>query len=97
MSLGFDAVKVKKIAKLAALHIEDHDIPKYCEALTNTFNLINQMTEVDTQAVAPMSHPLDAQQRLRADRVTDIDRRKQLLALAPKTEAGFILVPKVIE
>jgi aspartyl-tRNA(Asn)/glutamyl-tRNA(Gln) amidotransferase subunit C len=44
-----------------------------------------------------MSHPRDVAQRLRADLVTEPDRREQLLALAPSSEAGLYLVPKVIE
>jgi aspartyl-tRNA(Asn)/glutamyl-tRNA(Gln) amidotransferase subunit C len=44
-----------------------------------------------------MSHPRDVAQRLRADEVTEPDRRAPLLALAPQSEAGLYLVPKVIE
>ena len=44
-----------------------------------------------------MSHPFDAVQRLREDVVTDFDRREDFQAIAPKTEDGLYLVPKVIE
>jgi len=55
------------------------------------------MSAVDTRGVTPMAHPLDAQQRLRADEVTEINQREQLQANAPQVEAGLFLVPQVIE
>lgn len=65
--------------------------------MNRIFGLMEQMREVDTDAVEPMSHPRDVAQRLRADEVTEPDRRDALLRLAPKSEAGLYLVPKVIE
>ncbi len=65
--------------------------------LNRIFALMEQMQGVDTTLVEPMSHPRDVAQRLRADRVTESDRREQLLPLAPKSENGLYLVPKVIE
>ncbi len=44
-----------------------------------------------------MAHPLDAVQRLRADEVTESDQREQFQRIAPATENGLYLVPKVIE
>ena len=65
--------------------------------LSNILELVEQMNAVDTSGVTPMSHPLDAVQRLREDVVTEIDRREQFQAIAPLTEDGLYLVPKVIE
>jgi len=47
--------------------------------------------------VTPMAHPLDANQRLREDQITETDRRGEFQAGAPAVENGFYLVPKVIE
>ena len=44
-----------------------------------------------------MAHPLAAHQRLRPDAVTEVNQREAFQAIAPKTEAGVYLVPKVIE
>jgi aspartyl-tRNA(Asn)/glutamyl-tRNA(Gln) amidotransferase subunit C len=56
---------------------------------------------VDTAGIEPMSHPLDALlaggQPLRADAVTEEDRRAAYQAAAPAVEGGLYLVPKVIE
>ena len=53
--------------------------------------------DIDTRAVAPLAHPFDAVQRLRADEVTEVDQRDYLQRNAPATQDGLYLVPKVIE
>jgi aspartyl-tRNA(Asn)/glutamyl-tRNA(Gln) amidotransferase subunit C len=55
------------------------------------------MQAVDTAGVEPMAHAQDLAQRLRPDLVTETDRRAAFQAIAPETEAGLYLVPKVIE
>jgi len=44
-----------------------------------------------------MSHPLDVVQRLRDDKVTESDQRDEFQNVAPATQEGLYLVPKVIE
>ena len=95
MSLEKD--DVEKIAHLARLGISDADVPDYARNLSDILTLVEQMSAVDTRGVTPMAHPLDAQQRLRADEVTETNQREQLQANAPQVEAGLFLVPQVIE
>jgi aspartyl-tRNA(Asn)/glutamyl-tRNA(Gln) amidotransferase subunit C len=95
MSLNAD--QVRKIAHLARLAINESDIAEYARNLSRILELAEQMNAVDTAGVAPLAHPLDASQRLRADAVTEPDRREQFQAIAPQVEAGLYLVPKVIE
>ena len=95
MSIEVD--EVKKIAKLAALNVDDADIQSYATNLSNILDMVAQMEAVDTTDVTPMSHPFDAVQRLREDEVTDFNRREDFQAIAPATEDGLYLVPKVIE
>jgi aspartyl-tRNA(Asn)/glutamyl-tRNA(Gln) amidotransferase subunit C len=95
--MSLDKTDVEKIAHLARLAIADADIPDYARDLTNIFNLVEQMSAVDTSNITPMAHPLDANQRLRMDEVTEVDQREKFQAIAPKTEAGVYLVPQVIE
>jgi aspartyl-tRNA(Asn)/glutamyl-tRNA(Gln) amidotransferase subunit C len=59
--------------------------------------LVDQLQSVETEGVEPMSHPMDAVQRLRADRVTEPNQRDALQAIAPAVENGLFLVPKVID
>ena len=95
--MSIDVDEVKKIAKLAALDVKDEDIQSYADDLSNILGLVEQMSAVDTTSVTPMSHPFDAVQRLREDVVTEVNRREDFQAIAPKTEDGLYLVPKVLD
>lgn len=88
---------VHRVARLARLRLDDAQSQAMVAEMNRIFGLMAQMQAVDTAAVAPMSHPRDLAQRLRADEVTEPDRRADLLPLAPQSEAGLYLVPKVIE
>ncbi|MCI0505341.1 MAG: Asp-tRNA(Asn)/Glu-tRNA(Gln) amidotransferase subunit GatC [Gammaproteobacteria bacterium] len=88
---------VENIAHLARLAIDETDIPSYANNLSSILELVEQMNAIDTAGVEPMAHPLDAVQRLRKDEVTERDQRELFQQVAPLTEAGLYLVPKVIE
>ena len=88
---------VEKIAHLARLAIDEDQVDEYAAALSNILELVEQMNAVDTSDVIPMAHPLDMAQRLRPDEVTETDQRDKYQGIAPATEAGLYLVPKVIE
>jgi aspartyl-tRNA(Asn)/glutamyl-tRNA(Gln) amidotransferase subunit C len=88
---------VIKIAHLARLDITESEVASTTESLSRILGLIEQMNAVDTGTVAPMAHPQDVALRLRDDRVTEADQREKFQAIAPATEAGLYLVPKVIE
>lgn len=95
--MSLERSDVEKIAHLARLEIADTDVPEYANNLSNILDLVAQMDAVDTENVAPMAHPLDAVQRLRVDEVTETDQRDHFQKIAPATENGLYLVPKVIE
>ena len=95
--MSLDADAVKKIAFLARLKIDEADVPGYVNNLSNIIDLVEQMNTVDTTGVVPMSHPMDAVQRLREDVVTETNKREAFQAIAPNTEDGLYLVPQVIE
>lgn len=95
--MALDKSEVEKIAQLAKLHISEADADEVANRITEILALIDQMQSVDTDSVEPMAHPLDVVQRLRADTVTETDRRDELQTLAPAAQDGLYLVPKVIE
>jgi aspartyl-tRNA(Asn)/glutamyl-tRNA(Gln) amidotransferase subunit C len=88
---------VEKIAHLARLAISPQETARYVQDLSRILDLVAQMEAVDTRGVEPMAHPLHMAQRLRPDQPTEPDRRDRFQAIAPLTEAGLYLVPKVIE
>ncbi|KAA3629629.1 MAG: Asp-tRNA(Asn)/Glu-tRNA(Gln) amidotransferase subunit GatC [Proteobacteria bacterium] len=88
---------VESIAHLARLSIREEDIPDYTRNLSDILDFVARMSAVDTTGVIPMAHPLDANQRLRSDEVSETDQRDLFQQGAPRVEAGLYLVPKVIE
>jgi len=95
MSLGPD--EVKNIAHLARLNIDESKIDAMAKNLSSILDLVAQMNSVDTSDVTPMAHPQDLTQRLRADEVLEHNQREHFQKIAPQTENGLYLVPKVIE
>jgi len=89
--------EVNKIAYLARLKINPEQLHNYACNLSSIFDLVEQMNAVDTTGIEPMAHPQDVTQRLREDVATEPDQHQLFQALAPETEAGLYLVPKVIE
>ncbi len=88
---------VRAIAHLARLHIDEDAIDDYVTDLSSILSLVDQMSQVDSSAVAPLANPLDATQRLRDDEVTEINQRDKFQQIAPDVADGLYRVPKVIE
>lgn len=95
--MALERSDVEKIAHLARLGLNDADIPQTTATLNNILGLIDAMQAVDTTGIEPLAHPLEATQRLRADRATESNHRDAYQAIAPAVENGLYLVPKVIE
>lgn len=95
MALNSD--DVEKISNLARIRIREEDVEGYAQDLSGILSLVDQLNEAATDGVAPMAHPLDQTQRLRADQVTESDQRERFQSGAPQVESGLYLVPKVIE
>ncbi len=95
--MALERSDVEKIAHLARLGLDEADLPRTTETLNNILSLIDQMQAVDTDGIAPLAHPLEATQRLRADVVTESDQRDAYQRVAPAVDSGLYLVPKVIE
>ena len=95
--MSVDEATVKRIAKLARIAITDEEAHHYTPELNNILGWIEQLGEVDTSGVEPMTAVIPNELRLRDDVVTDGGIRDQVLANAPQAEHGFFTVPKVIE
>jgi aspartyl-tRNA(Asn)/glutamyl-tRNA(Gln) amidotransferase subunit C len=95
--MALDNADILNIAKLARLQVNDNQVDDYANSISSILDLVDAMQKVNTDGVEPLANPLDAQQRLRADVVTANNQREAFMAIAPKSEAGLFLVPKVIE
>ncbi len=88
---------VRNIAQLARLAIDDDALEQYTADLSRILDLVEQMNQVDSSDVEPLSNPLDATQRLRDDEVSETDQRDKFQRIAPDVADGLYRVPKVIE
>jgi aspartyl-tRNA(Asn)/glutamyl-tRNA(Gln) amidotransferase subunit C len=88
---------VARIAKLARLELSPNEAETTRSQLNAVFNIFEQLQAVNTDGVKPMTHPTSTRLRLREDRVSEIDQREAYQRVAPETEGGLYLVPKVIE
>ncbi len=95
--MALDKKDVLNIAHLARLAVNAQDVPEYARNLSGILQFVEKMNEIDTTDIRPMAHPLDTEQRLREDVVTEHDQREHFQAIAPAIENGLYLVPKVIE
>jgi aspartyl-tRNA(Asn)/glutamyl-tRNA(Gln) amidotransferase subunit C len=88
---------IKQIAWLARLEIDQADCLKYASELSQVLDLVNQLNQINTDDTEAMAHPTDAVQRLREDVVTEDNQRDKFQSIAPLSEDGLYLVPRVIE
>ena len=95
--MALDTYTVRRIAKLARIHVDEGELAPLADELNNILGWVEQLDEVDTEGVEPMTSVVEMVQRLRVDAVTDGHVQDKVLANAPKTADGFFVVPKVIE
>ena len=89
--------QVRHIARLARIAMSDEEIARLEPELNAIIGWVEQLAEVNTDGVEPLTAVIDQKLRLREDAVTEGDRRDDVLANAPDAEHGFFAVPKVIE
>ena len=95
--MSLDKDQVQHIATLARLNLTDDEYAESVEKLSKIVDFVDQLENASTDHVEPMAHPLNMSQPLRADEVTEKDRRDRFQENASRVEAGLYLVPKVIE
>lgn len=95
--MSLERSDVEKIAQLAAIRVGEDELEAVGEKLSKILDVFDLLAKANTDGVEPMAHPLDQVQRLREDKVTEADQRDIFQAVAPATENGLYLVPKVIE
>ena len=89
--------QVRHIARLARIAMSDAEIERLAPELNNILGWVEQLAEVNTDGVEPLTAVIDQKLRLRDDVVNDGNIRDEVLANAPEAQHGFFAVPKVIE
>jgi aspartyl-tRNA(Asn)/glutamyl-tRNA(Gln) amidotransferase subunit C len=95
--MSVDTKQVRHIAKLARIAMSDAEVEAMVPELNNILSWVEQLGEVNTDGVEPLTAVIDNKLRLRDDAVTAGDQRDDILANAPDAQHGFFAVPKVIE
>ncbi|QIL82262.1 Asp-tRNA(Asn)/Glu-tRNA(Gln) amidotransferase subunit GatC [Diaphorobacter sp. HDW4A] len=92
---------IARIANLARLELNETESERMLTGLNQFFEVVEQISAVDTSGVTPLAHPVatiqDIQLRLRDDVVSEPNNREANQKSAPAVENGYFLVPKVIE
>lgn len=97
VELSVEPSEIQQLAYLAKLNINNDTVNETASSITEVLALVDQLQQANTEGVTPMAHPLDAIQTLRPDEVTEVNVREKFLTIAPASQDGLFLVPKVVE
>lgn len=92
-----DQATVRHIARLARLKVSDDEAKNLEQELTSILDWIEQLNEVDTDNVEPMTSSVEMTMKQRDDEVTKGGHPDQIVKNAPSSEDNFFMVPKVVE
>ena len=95
--MSLDKATVARVARLARIHIPDGDLEQLAGELNQIIGWVEQLAEVDTDGVAPMTSVVEMRLPQRTDMVTEGEDAERVLGNAPESADGFFVVPKVIE
>ena len=88
--------EIKKVAHLARLELNDHQIKNHAEQLEKILEYINQLEKIDTFNVPCTTRAIEVINKFRKDENYNSDCTKELLELGPSTEKKYFKVPKII-
>ncbi len=95
--MPIDKATVAKIARLARIRVPEEEQERLAGELSNILGWVEQLDEVDTAGVRPMTSVVEAEPVMRKDEVTDGNCLDDVTANAPARVHGFFTVPKVVE
>ncbi|MCZ6619785.1 MAG: Asp-tRNA(Asn)/Glu-tRNA(Gln) amidotransferase subunit GatC [Gammaproteobacteria bacterium] len=90
-------IDINHLCRLAKLALNDTELRAVRRDLDRIIAMVDQMQAMDTHGVEPLAHPLDVEQRLRPDEITEKVDRERYQEGAPTTRDGLYLVPRVVE
>ena len=88
---------ILKIADLAKISISEDQIDKLEIEISSILNWVENLNEVDTENIEPMSNSLTNFLQMREDIVNDGEKGSEILSNSPAEDKSFFVVPKVIE
>ena len=95
--MALDKAEVAHVAALARIRLAEAELEPLASELSQILSWVEQLGEVDTDGVPPMTSVAAMRLPMRDDTVTDGDCRDAILGNAPQSAKGFFAVPKVVE
>ena len=95
--MSVDAETVRRIAHLARIAVSEEEVQHLQSELNAILAFVEQLSQVDVEAVEPMTSVIPMQMRRRDDKVTDGNIPDDVIRNAPAADDHFFLVPKVLE
>ena len=95
--MALDSETVRRIAHLARVRVPEAELEPLAGELSNILTWVEQLGEVDTENVAPMTSVVAVRLPMRDDTVDDGGAPDAVLANSPDGAPGFFAVPKVVE
>jgi aspartyl-tRNA(Asn)/glutamyl-tRNA(Gln) amidotransferase subunit C len=95
--MSVDENMVRRIANLARIGVTDDEVPALAKELSAIIGFVEQLSELDTDGVKPLTSAVDAKIRGREDVVNDGGYAEDVLANAPEKDDAYFAVPKVVE
>jgi aspartyl-tRNA(Asn)/glutamyl-tRNA(Gln) amidotransferase subunit C len=95
--MAVDETTVRRIARLARIEVTDGEISSLKGELSGILQWVEQLDEVDTDNVEPMTRVVPIKLKMREDEVTDGEKAADVVANAPMSEDNFYVVPTVVE
>lgn len=92
-----DEATVRRIARLARIKVTEAEAKDLKTELSGILNWVEQLDEVDTSSVEPLTRVVPIELRQREDKVTDGDIADDVVKNAPMVEDHYFVVPKVVE
>ena len=95
--MSLDRSSVRRIAKLARIRVDEVQVEALRVELNSILGWIEQLEEVNTDGVEPLTGGTTIALRLREDVVSDGGLTEAVLANAPDRDGDYFTVPKVVE
>ena len=95
--MSVDQNTVRHIARLARIAVRDDELEPLAKELNSILDWVEQLGELDTSDVEPMTSAVETSMKMREDEVTVGNMQDEVTRNAPVSEDGFYVVPKVVE
>ena len=95
--MSIDKNQVKKVAKLSRISLDDSKLESLSKDLASILNFVEQLNELDTKKIEPLSSIVDKTLEPRSDKINDGKIKDEILKNSPDKNEEFFIVPKVLE